>query len=109
MFNRFRQRCSSNAIAPVAHTPAAAKCPMSLTKRHNSCSDCAPAAVLLALALYQAFNHRGELPTSEVAGGDVEAWLVESQQQARLQPKGSPPPDLSKEMPGNLNKACAIW
>jgi len=52
---------------------------------------------------------RGELPTSEVAGGDVEAWLVESQQQARLQPKGSPPPDLSKEMPGNLNKACAIW
>jgi len=44
-----------------------------------------------------------------VASSDVEAWLVESQQQARLQPKGSPPPDLSKEMPGDLSKASAVW
>jgi len=51
----------------------------------------------------------GEVPTAEVAGGDVEAWLVEDQQLARVQPKGSPPPDLSKEMPGNLNKANAVW
>ena len=51
----------------------------------------------------------GELPTSEVTGGDFEAWLVEDQQQARLQPRGSPPPDLSKEMPGNLYKASAVW